>query len=411
MNHVPKVDMAEVTRLTREGRLDDAMAMLRGEAPAASSPRQQQNDEPEGRDSLLDMTRSGSSGAWTLAGDRGVRPGASSVPKTPWPTPPNGPLAPGFGARPGGLEWPSARGGVAPAAGGPDRGVFAEHVYRGPAGTLGYKLYVPTGHDAAAAPVPLLVMLHGCTQSPDDFAAGTRMNALAEELGFLVVYPAQSQRANAQRCWNWFQTADQQRDTGEAALIAGITRAIIASHNVDPARVYAAGLSAGGAAAAILGQRHPELFAAVGIHSGLACGAAADLSSAFAAMQGRGPLRSMSGGRPIPTIVFHGDGDRTVAPVNGEQVLEQATAGRATASTVETGRSAGGISFTRTVHILDEAGRMVRFESWVLHGGGHAWSGGSPEGSYTEPDGPDASRAMLHFFADASRLSAGEGNH
>ena len=409
MRHVSKVDMAEVTRLTREGRLDDAMAMLRGEAPAAR-PGTPHDGGPEDGGSLLDMTRPESSGAWTLAGDRRATAGGHAARKKPWPTPASGPLTAGPFGHSGGFAWPSALGGVAPAGDTPGGGAFAEHVFRGTAGSLGYKLYVPAGYDEAAAPVPLVVMLHGCTQSPDDFAAGTRMNALAEEFGFLVVYPAQSQRANAQRCWNWFQTADQQRDTGEAALIAGIARGIIESHNVDPALVYAAGLSAGGAAVAILGQRHPALFAAVGIHSGLACGAAEAASSAFAAMQGRAPLRSMSGDRPIPTIVFHGDGDRTVAPVNGEQVLEQATAGRETATTVERGRSTGGIAYTRTVHTLEEAGRTVRFENWVLHGGGHAWSGGSPEGSYTEPDGPDASRAMLRFFAEASRPPASEAD-
>ena len=284
----------------------------------------------------------------------------------------------------------------------PDGASFIDHTYSGPAGTLGYKLYTPSTYDAAGAPVPLLVMLHGCTQSPDDFAAGTRMNELAEELGFLVIYPGQSQRANAQKCWNWFQPADQQRGSGEAALIAGIARETMATHHVDAARVFAAGLSAGGAAAAILGQRHPDLFAAVGIHSGLACGAAGDMASAFAAMQGRGPVRSAHGDRPIPTIVFHGDGDRTVAPVNGEQVLEQATAGRTTQATMVTGRSDGGVAYTRTAHLLHDGERQVLFENWVLHGAGHAWSGGSSRGSYTEPDGPDASREMLRFFVEAS---------
>jgi poly(hydroxyalkanoate) depolymerase family esterase len=283
----------------------------------------------------------------------------------------------------------------------PDGARFEEHIYANAAGSRPYKLYVPSILKEGER-LPLVVMLHGCTQSPDDFAVGTRMNELAEEFGFLVAYPGQTQAANMQKCWNWFNAADQQRDQGEPSLIAGITRAIMDQFPVDRGRIYVAGLSAGGAKAAIMGATYPDLYAAVGVHSGLACGAARDMGSAFAAMkQGGAPggLRAGSvgpSGQATPTIVFHGDRDTTVHPVNGDQVATQAGAGTAHREEASRGQSAGGMAFTRTVH-RDEAGRAM-LEQWVLHGGGHAWSGGSQAGSYTDPRGPDASREMVRFF-------------
>ena len=285
---------------------------------------------------------------------------------------------------------------------------FEEAIHASAHGSRTYKLYVPSGLHAGQ-PVPLVVMLHGCTQSPDDFAAGTRMNTLAEEQICLVAYPAQPASANAQKCWNWFSPGDQERDGGEPALIAGITRQIMRDYAVDPARIYVAGLSAGGAAAAIMGAAYPDLYTAVGVHSGLACGAARDLPSAFVAMRrgGTGTSRRPSSlvmpsdaTRTVPTIVFHADRDTTVHPSNSDHVLAQAgtTAGNLR-TTVEHGEVAnGGRKFTRTLH-ADVCGIAV-LEQWIVHGGGHAWSGGNPEGSYTDPRGPDASRAMLRFFLD-----------
>jgi poly(hydroxyalkanoate) depolymerase family esterase len=247
-------------------------------------------------------------------------------------------------------------------------------------------------------------MLHGCTQSPDDFAAGTQMNELAEEQGLLVAYPRQPSSANPSKCWNWFSAGDQVRDRGEPSLIAGITRQIMRDVGVDPTRVYIAGLSAGGAAAAIMGSAYPDLYAAICVHSGLACGAAKDMPSAFAAMRQGGSLLMEGAKRPLPTIVFHGDRDNTVSPVNGDQVIAQSKAAAEFQLTISHGQSVGGVKYTRTVQ-ADGSGCPI-LEQWVLHGAGHAWSGGSPAGSYTEPRGPDASREMLRFFLETSKASA-----
>jgi len=280
---------------------------------------------------------------------------------------------------------------------------FIEGTYSNPAGSRAYRLFIPNRYHGQ--PLPLIIMLHGCTQSPEDFAAGTRMNFVAEEQPCFVVYPAQRSEANQAKCWNWFRTTDQQRGKGEPSLIAGITRQIMRDYSVDPKRVYVAGLSAGAAAAAIMGATYNDLYAAVGVHSGLACGAAVDLPSALLAMrQGGGwdDRAVLSDRTAVPTIVFHGDRDNTVHPINGDQVLEQSARARSTQKKVHRGRVPGGHAYTRTTHI-DASGRGI-FEHWNIHGAGHAWSGGSPAGSYTDPRGPDATREMLRFFLEHSLL-------
>lgn len=355
MKPLPAVDMIEVTRLTREGRLDEAMALLRGH----------------------DLAPPSENSAWGFGRVLDALP--PSVERM------------ADAAR----SWRGLP--VVDTLSPPEGGVFKEHVFNGPAGSRAYKLYVPSRRNAA--PLPLIMMLHGCSQSADDFATGTRMNEVAEELGLLVAYPVQSKSANASRCWNWFNGEDQKRGRGEPSLIAGMVQEIKDTFPVRAEQVYVAGLSAGGAAAAVLGETYPDMFAAVGVHSGLPCGAASDMASAFGAMRdgGRNPVRAASG---VPTIVFHGDRDTTVNPVNGDRVIAQAGADRRLDQTVSTGVSAGGMRFTR--QIAADASGMAVLEQWTLHGAGHAWSGGSPAGSFTDPRGPDASREMARFFLQHS---------
>lgn len=286
----------------------------------------------------------------------------------------------------------------------PPGAAYLSRSHVGPAGARDYKVYAPNG--VGDGKRPLIVMLHGCAQNPDDFAVGSRMNELAEEHGFIVAYPAQSTTANQMGCWNWFNPADQTREKGEPSLIAGLTRAIMAEWRVDESRVYVAGLSAGGAMAATMAATYPELYAAVGVHSGLAHGSASDVASAFAAMSGKfelGAARRSLSDDYVRTIVFHGEADQKVHPTNGETIIAGARLDLADAlarETRETG-SAGGRNYSRTV-IADARG-VPQLEHWAVEGLGHAWSGGNPDGSFADRHGPEASREMVRFFlADAS---------
>ncbi|PWJ21769.1 extracellular catalytic domain type 1 short-chain-length polyhydroxyalkanoate depolymerase [Jannaschia seohaensis] len=248
-------------------------------------------------------------------------------------------------------------------------------------GALPYRLFVPS---APAAEAPVIVMLHGCTQTPEDFAAGTAICAAADAIGAHVIFPEQTRRTNANLCWSWFEPAHQGR-SGEAQAIVAITESVRAGLGA-PRPVHVAGLSAGGAMAAILGARYPEVVRSVAIHSGLPVGAARDLASAFAAMKAGGPSE---GPLPVPAIVFHGMADRTVAPANGAAFLADHL-GQADISATERGGRRATISAVAA---------PVRMELWEIEGLGHAWSGGDPRGSYADPVGPDATAEMMRFFA------------
>ena len=296
-------------------------------------------------------------------------------------------------------------------------GQFTDGVFRNDAGQRDYKLYIP--HAKPEGPVPLVVMLHGCKQDPGDFSTGTRMNRLADLQPFIVLYPAQARSANGFGCWNWFNRHDQQRDAGEPSIIAGMVREVMAEHPVDPRRVYVAGLSAGGGMATILAHTYPELLAAAGVHSGLPYSAAQDMITALGVMKrGSSKRAAFARAKPsvksagtkagVPLIVFHGDHDKTVHPLNGEHVVEQALGlGRdakphdRTRTVVKAGRVPGGHAYTRTLY-SDRAGH-VQVEHWLVQGSGHAWSGGDAKGSFTDPLGPDASREMLRFFLERSK--------
>jgi poly(hydroxyalkanoate) depolymerase family esterase len=301
-------------------------------------------------------------------------------------------------------------------------GTFEAHEFSNAAGARSYKLYIPAR--VPDTPPPLVVMLHGCTQSADDFAAGTQMNRLAEEHGFLVAYPEQAPHANPSKCWNWFKAQDQARDAGEPSLIAGMVREVVSRHGADPRRVFVAGLSAGAAMAVVLGETYPEVFAGVGAHSGLPYGSAHDLPSAMAAMKGGRSglpgLKDLPGvlatprkevGQAVPIIVFHGDRDHTVQATNGSEIVRQALdAHHRTMGDLhlrgrsESGVSPAGRSYSRTVYA--DADGQTRIEAWTVHGAGHAWSGGHASGSYTDGTGPDASAEMLRFFLALPRAGS-----
>jgi poly(hydroxyalkanoate) depolymerase family esterase len=315
----------------------------------------------------------------------------------------------------------------------PGRGALGNPYWHQPVTTSGLRrgphvddrvlVHVPPDLDPSV-PVAAVCMLHGCTQDPSSFAAATAMTNTADRHGFVVVYPGQPRAHNAQGCWNWFLPAHQQRGTGEPELIAGIARRLIAKEfgqTVDPARIFVAGLSSGGAMALILAVCYPDLFAAVAIHSGLPYRSADDVASAFAAMGAAGATRVPDGhpisaamgehARAVPSLVIHGTADRTVAPENARRILAQLMHANhlaapeacqhdpARPSASQRARANGGLHYTHE-RWVDARGALMH-ESIEVHGLGHAWSGGVPGGSYTDSRGPSASEAIWAFFSQA----------
>ncbi len=274
------------------------------------------------------------------------------------------------------------------------RSSFPARTHHCAAGSRAYRIFIPA--DAAGSgPLPLLIMLHGCAQTPEDFATGTAMNRHAKDRGVIVVYPGQTVDAHPNRCWNWFDPAHATRDCGEAAIIASLTRHILDTQNADPARVYVAGLSAGASMALVLAHAYPDVFAAVGVHSGLPIGAVRDQTSALMSMQRGNPGTRLD--HPLPTIVFHGSHDNVVNPRNGRLIAIRARepfAGLHHAQT--TCNRPSGHAYLKSTDRVGKGRPLV--EHWNVKGARHAWSGGSPRGRFTDAKGPDASGQMLRFF-------------
>jgi poly(hydroxyalkanoate) depolymerase family esterase len=287
-------------------------------------------------------------------------------------------------------------------------GTWVSGAHLGPAGGRSYDVYVPAGLRRRTA-APLVLLLHGCGQTPAEFAGATRFTATADRNGFLLVLPHQQSRHHPQRCWRWYETAHQQRDAGEPGILAAVVAQVTAEQarwRVDPRRVYVAGLSAGGAMALTLAAGYPDVFAAAGVHSAPAYRSSAGPGQALAAMAGRTTVPPPEPGAPAiaPTIVVQGDADTVVRAVNGDRVADQWLAYRAAATGVDavgrsradSGRTTDGRSYD-VLRWYTVRGRKV-LEYWTVHGLGHAWSGGREKGSFSDPAGPRSTTLMWAFF-------------
>ena len=292
-------------------------------------------------------------------------------------------------------------------------GELIQRSYVGPEGTRDYLLYVPAGYDGT--PRPLVVGLHGCSQSASHFAYITGFNHLADTEGFLVVWPEQNIVSNTSLCWNWFSLVHQQRDTGEAAIIAGMVDEVAGTHAVDSKRVHAVGISAGGAMAVVLGAVFPDVFASVGSvegcpFNGTPCVGSPSLMPA-STLAGYVVDAMGSKARLLPLLVVQGTLDTSVLPANGELLVQQwvraadqiddgATNGSVptTAASTSDGSAPGGHDYEKAVYL--DANGDVLVERWLVSGLGHAWPGGAPAIAYSDPQGPSACDESWRFFEE-----------
>jgi poly(hydroxyalkanoate) depolymerase family esterase len=264
-----------------------------------------------------------------------------------------------------------------------------------------YRLYLPPGIEAGR-PAPLWLWLHGCRQSPESFATGTRIARAADQAGALVLLPRQLRRANPFRCWNWFDRPTQQ-GRGEAAIVIGMIEAVAAGYAIDPQRVYVAGLSAGAALAAVLASCYPEHFAAVAMHSGVAYGAAQSPLVARAAISQGSSLDGEASAAmarlfaksdlPVPALVVHGTADEAVPPLHAPQVVAHFLA-------LNRLGEDGGRRYTATT--WRQGGRLLARQV-LIDQLGHAWSGGDDSEEYHDSAGPDATRLIVAFFQSDGR--------